>query len=234
MIITGLKCHSDCSRCTGPLQTDCITCADSKETLVNGTCQCKISSNYYKWPDGSCTSGCPSNYYRDEATVSCVNPPTNNCSAPKRFGYKASGSTYGDCMETCPTNYYASMTDMLCTTNCGTHGQYKYDGASRTCEDVCPNGFIADPSTNKCVQKCPTNYYLKLEDRDTNPMCATVCPTGWAYADLQTCVTDCPNGYFKQTLSGQNKCVKTCTNAFGDNSTNSCVTECPFPTYADP
>ena len=99
---------------------------------------------------------------------------------------------------------------------------------------MCPNGYIADPSTDTCVQKCPTNYYLKLEDRDTNPTCASSCPTGWAYANLQTCVTDCPNGYFKQNIGGQNKCVQTCTNAFGDNSTNSCVTECPFPTYADP
>ena len=38
-------------------------------------------------------------------------------------------------------------------------------------------------------------------------MCTNVCPTGWEYDDLQTCVVDCPNGYFKQQIGGENKCV---------------------------
>ena len=63
-----------------------------------------------------------------------------------------------------------------------------------------------------------------LENRDTSPTCTSNCPTGWEYTQLQECVVDCPNGYFKQTLGGHNKCVATCTNAFGDDTTNSCVT----------
>lgn len=52
------------------------------------------------------------------------------------------------------------MNQMQCTTDCGAEGQFKYDGASRTCEDVCPNGYIADPSTDTCVHKCPSGWYF--------------------------------------------------------------------------
>ena len=67
MLITGLKCHSDCATCTGPLDSDCITCSSSgSRTLVNGTCQCKISSSYYYQPGTqNCGVNCPANYYKD-------------------------------------------------------------------------------------------------------------------------------------------------------------------------
>lgn len=47
-------------------------------------------------------------------------------------------------------------------------------------------------------------------------------------------MTECPSGYFRQTLSGHNKCVSICTNAFGDPDSGNCTTSCPFPKYADP
>ena len=204
---------------------------------MDGECVCDIGNNYYAWPTDSniCHSGCPANdgWFTDDATRSCVQPPTtSNCSAPNSFGDSEDPSTYGDCVSSCPSTLYASELIMKCTDDCLSLGQYKYDGALRSCETVCPGGLFRDPSSEKCVQKCPTNYYLEIDQRDTNPYCTDTC-TDWEYPGLQICVEECPNDYFKQVISGHNKCVATCTNAFADLSTGECVTECPFPTYAD-
>ncbi len=87
--------------------------------------------------------------------------PTS-CTAPNRF---ADPST-GFCVQDCPSTYYALNSTKMCVTSCGASGEYKYDGASRSCEDICPNGFIAiaPPLTSfwACVAKCPAGWYLKL------------------------------------------------------------------------
>ena len=49
----------------------------------------------------------------------------------------------------------------------------------------------------------------------------------------------CPNGYFTQqtnpsnSVLNHNKCVSQCGSQFGDPSTASCVSSCPFPKWAD-
>ena len=66
VVITGLKCHSDCATCTGPNNTDCLTCSSSTKALYNGLCQCKNASNYWYQPGTTnCGGGCPTNYYKD-------------------------------------------------------------------------------------------------------------------------------------------------------------------------
>lgn len=42
-----LRCHSDCSTCSGPLATQCLTCQDSAKTIVNSTCVCNTAANYF-------------------------------------------------------------------------------------------------------------------------------------------------------------------------------------------
>lgn len=45
----------------------------------------------------------------------------------------------------------------------------------------------------------------------------------------------CPNGYFRQTISTVQKCVRVCVNSyFGLVSTGNCVQYCPNPFYGDP
>ena len=127
------------------------------------------------------------------------------------------------------------MKTMTCLTDCTTQSQYKYTfGASRTCEDTCPNGYIADPSTGSCVSVCPSSWYLKLEDRDTNPTCTQNCTTGFAYNTLQTCVEECPAGFFSRVISDYPKCVQVCQNGwYGNPETGACTASCPFPKYGD-
>ena len=129
---------------------------------------------------------------------------------------------------------------MKCTSNCAQFSLFYYRGASALgsrmdkCVSVCPSGLIADPSTSWCVSRCPTNWYFKLENRNSNPLCTNNCTTGYEYDNMNECVVDCPSGYFYQVVSTHNKCVQTCSNSFGDNITLDCVLFCPTPSFADP
>ena len=98
---TVLKCDSACATCTGPTANECLTCSDSNKQMVDGQCLCKTGSNkFYNFGAAisvACRTGCPdctytdgsdstNCYYRDYVRRMCVNPPTNNCSAPYSFG----------------------------------------------------------------------------------------------------------------------------------------------------
>lgn len=100
-VFSILKCHTSCATCTGPLLTDCKTCADSQKEVINGTCLCRTSSNFYYTygavSTAGCNGGCPTCtysagnpstgcYYRDTVRRMCVNPPTVTCSAPYLYG----------------------------------------------------------------------------------------------------------------------------------------------------
>lgn len=36
LVITILKCHSSCGRCSGPSSTECLTCASATKEVING------------------------------------------------------------------------------------------------------------------------------------------------------------------------------------------------------
>jgi uncharacterized Fe-S cluster protein YjdI len=227
---------------------------------VGTQCLCNTGANYwYALNDpitAACIYGCPactytpggastSCYYRDSVKRMCVNPPTNNCSAPYSFAepYELT-SSYGSCRLNCSSGKFAYPPLMKCTTNCGQFtGYYHYDGGialganMSSCVLTCPMGLIKYSPTKWCVTRCPsgtTTYFLALENRSTDPYCTSNCTTGHEYDLANECVDTCPSGYFTQTLSLHNKCVQTCSSAFGDNITRSCVQFCPTPSFADP
>jgi hypothetical protein len=99
-VFTVLRCHTDCSRCTGPADSQCTICSNSTKKLVNGSCVCNSAANYFVTVGNAatCDVGCPactysyttnstSCYYRDYTTNTCVNPPLKNCSSPFTYGY---------------------------------------------------------------------------------------------------------------------------------------------------
>ena len=47
IIVTTLACHSQCSRCKGPLATDCLVCNDTNRRFVNNSCLCNTTNGYY-------------------------------------------------------------------------------------------------------------------------------------------------------------------------------------------
>lgn len=168
IMITTLKCHSKCNRCTGPTENDCLSCNVTGYIAINKTCVCDINNDYYIQNSTKlCALGCPSGagWFRDNATRSCVKPKLINCTAPNRFGDSMGTTGYGMCVADCPAGYYASTKIMKCTQNCWVDGpnQYKFSsGASRTCEDICPAGYIKDVLNRVCVLKCPAHYYFRI------------------------------------------------------------------------
>lgn len=122
-LLTVLRCDSSCATCTGPDASQCKTCSDSAKIVVNGTCVCDSSRNYFytlgNAISSNCQVGCPacnyssgsnSNwcYYRDSIKRACVNPPTNNCTAPYSYGEPYDiYNWYGTCVQNCSSEYYA-------------------------------------------------------------------------------------------------------------------------------
>lgn len=200
---TVLACHSDCSTCSGPGSNQCNSCSDSMKRVVNGSCICNVNSNYY-YVNGStttCQTGCAycnsstnpnSCFYRDTLTARCAYPPLQNCSAPYLYGdnYQIN-NYYGTCVQNCGNNMYAIPSLMKCTSACSTFGLYNYKGAvvlgtsMWTCVSSCPSGLMLDLTTSSCVNQCPyysgntTRYFLLLENRATNPLCSSICTTGY-------------------------------------------------------
>lgn len=112
IIVTTLACHPQCSRCKGPLATDCLVCSDVNRIFVNKSCLCNTATGYYE--QGTvCQTSCTSGYYRDPMTAKCVIP--TSCTAPFRFA----DPTTGNCVSDCPTSYYAQNSTKICVTNCG-------------------------------------------------------------------------------------------------------------------
>jgi hypothetical protein len=202
-LFTVLSCHPDCSSCTGPASNQCTGCSNNQKTVKNGSCICDVSRNFYYLPGSTttCQLGCnacnsstnPSScYYRDSITATCVNPPTVNCSAPYIYGDNYNiVNYYGTCVQSCGSGYYAIPSLMKCTTTCSNFGLFSYKGATGfgtamwTCVSACPSGLILDLTTVSCVTVCPyysgntTRYYFQLENRTSNPLCVSKCPTGY-------------------------------------------------------
>ena len=77
---------------------------------------------------------------------------------------------------------------MKCTSSCSQFSLYHYNATAAfgkymaKCVDKCPSGLIAHAATMWCVTRCPGGYFLKLENRDTDPQCTDNCTTGYEYS----------------------------------------------------
>ena len=130
----------------------------------------------YKHPDDrTCEGSCTGDYYADDSTRRCVDVcPTN----PNLFGHN------NECIPECPPDWFS-------------------DNSTRTCTQLCNRtvGYLAYVPLKICVLVCPNNTYQHGDE------CIDTCPNDTApfyYKDPTTlkCVTDCPDYYFKDDLTG--------------------------------
>lgn len=157
-------------------------------------------------------------------------------------------------MTVCPSNpkLFADWTTNTCVSLCPP--TYFADNSTRTCVQTCNQsvGYIAYAPLRLCVLYCLNNTFSH------NGVCITTCPNTtnpYYYIDITTksCVSNCPDYYFKDNYLGQcvkaggcsngfyadqstRTCVEFCNNSiytYRDNTTMSCVSQCPFGTYGD-
>ena len=219
---SGSPTRKACATCFGPSSTSCVSCP---------------SGTYYFNIDNSCLSSCPNGFYPNE----------NSCARC----YQNDSPNYLD--ETCLT----------CTgpnsNQCQSCGSFQYlDSTTGKCVNTCPIGWYADPTTNKCI-----HCYQASSSSSTYQNCytctggtytdCTACLSGtFLYQDDQTCLSNCPNGWWGDLPSltckicyqytATNPTVFTCATCNGgnyyncqtcnspyflDSITNTCVQTCP-------
>ena len=236
-------CHSTCLTCSGPLDTDCLSCSGSRY-LYGSKCLTDCGEGKYGDSTTSTCKNCNSNC----KTCKTPNEP-NTCLTCRSNMYLKSNL----CTTPCTSSEYEDDQDNQCkacegtcatcfgglSTNClSCSGGLHYYEVDHTCISACPSPYFAESSTNKCYKTCPvistTTYFGRNSSRTCNPTCLTtnewpdpsdrICRT--CHSECLTCdglsnsnCLTCAAGRFLKNKM----CITTCGSRFyGDTSDNTC------------
>ena len=211
------ECHSDCSECTGPSNSECTACTDSKRTAVSGTCKC--SESYFE-DSGACKEchvSCkectgPSSSDCTSCKDSLVQLSNGECSCEEGFQMNDSGvcesicgkgfqMKSGKCESICgEAEFYeeSAKSCVACHSDCETcAGSSKYD--CKTCKDT--NAQVNQENTCECKEQ----YYAG----SNSPLTCSECPKNCKVCNSEECL-ECLSGY--QVYKG--KCSNETENFF--------------------
>lgn len=203
--------------------SNCLTCS---VTAANCTA-CSASLQYML--SNVCYSTCPSGYYPNLPTNTCI-ICTNNCSTCSSAAvcltcitnFFLNGSS---CLSSCPPVFYSSNQICLpCSnncTNCDSTGClacattfYLYTGL---CYQACPSGvYISGSICTSCASSCFTcTTYANV--------CAS-CLTGsiLPYLYSGSCLASCPTGYYSDNMVCT-RCVNPCDECTTLTTCTKCV-----------
>lgn len=160
-----------------------------------------------------CVITCPSTYYKDYATMTCLQNCYRAGTANNLNYFKYNGSDPA-CFQVCPSGTVADQLNGSCVPKCS-DGYYAHNGY---CNATCPSGFYAYNVTNLCVAVCPDGYFMNNKTGTSEGICEYACTTNLGirhYGDNSTgsCTDTCPNGTFSDPST--NMCVKFCDLAAG-------------------
>ena len=146
-------CSTACTSCTGPLSTDCQSCA----------------SGYYLQPAATaCSTTCPGGYWPDASKRVCVQCSQNCLTCDQTQADNA------HCLA-CASGLYLSGSQCLLTCPSGTYGNALANACS-PCSAQCTTCF--GPLANQCygckLYNATTYFYYSQQTS-----CLTVCPAGF-------------------------------------------------------
>ncbi|EAR88128.2 zinc finger lsd1 subclass family protein (macronuclear) [Tetrahymena thermophila SB210] len=249
-----LDCDPSCATCSGPTQTNCLSCH---------------GSNFLDSTTKSCVTTCPNGTYLNASINQCTpcdptcttcNGPSNtqcmSCTLPKYYQ-----QTSGQCVITCNINQYQDSSSATCI-NCNSSCASCSGGGQNNCLS-CSGSLFLDLNTNTCVSNCPLSYYqnsLNNQCSKCNSSCST-CNGGQINNCLScnlpllfdlasnTCTSSCSNGQYMDLLLGTcQACDQTCTTCtnggvqgcsscalplYYEVSSSSCVQSCQSNQYQD-
>ena len=162
---TCLPCSTSCKACSGPLNTNCLTCPSGNFLVISGTSFTCSTCPTGSWPDstsGVCMScdpsclTCSAGTYKD-----CLGCIGTKCFYDNQCWSKCPDGTFGvngtmTCETSCPTNtfpYEGSNTCWPCN-NC-----IKCVGIADNQCTVCPKGQLLEEG--KCVNSCSLTHFVK-------------------------------------------------------------------------
>lgn len=234
-----LKCHSDCSECSGPLNTDCISCKDPLFSVLTKELQ------------NLCLANCGSNYYLSskscfkcyENCLECKGPLDTDCLSCKNPSFKVLNKESKDvCLQDCGINYFLTSNNCLkCHDDCSVcSGTLNTDCIS--CRN--PSYLILNKeSQNLCLENCGNYYYqnsqncLKCHEKCltcSGPLitecisCETPSFTVLLKDSQNLCLENCGTGYY-QDYKNCLKCSEDCLECNGPLNTD-CLS-CKNPSF---
>ncbi|EAS00754.2 zinc finger lsd1 subclass family protein (macronuclear) [Tetrahymena thermophila SB210] len=222
-------CDASCATCSGPNNTDCITCPPGKLLYNNGGWTCVSNcpaTNYYS--DGTKCQKC------DSSCLTCSGGANNNCQTCNAgvFLYQ------NQCLASCPSNTFVSGTQCV---NC--------DGSCKTCTGAsnqqcasCDTTYLLTQGTSKsCVSNCGNSLYPNTTNHTCsscdstcfncsgpNPNQCTQC-TGNRYLQGNQCLLTCNPGFYAGANNMCVACDQTCATCSAGANTN-CLS-CQLPLY---
>ena len=175
--------------------SNCLTCITSATNCL--TCGLSGGSQMYLTPTATCSLTCPSKYYPNITTKTCLGCHSSclTCSGPlstdclscdvsggQQLYFDLSSNT---CILSCSQSYYSSGITHICNqcdTGCLSCNAVSSNTACTACNEA--NGYnLAVGSTNNCIRGCPSGQFVS-----GNPKICSSCDSNCA-----TCVTSATN-----------------------------------------
>jgi proprotein convertase subtilisin/kexin type 5 len=218
-----LVCHSSCSTCQGPMESDCLTCG-SNRTLSSGHCIVGCPHGSFQSVEGKQIT-CQ---LCDAACAECTGDGNGHCTKCKDE-YVLDGST---CTLECPKGTFRDLSIGKCSTCnkiCVT-----CNGAGPLDCTSCQKPMVLIEDTGQCASACPDVYYKASTNDGTivchkcGSSCATclgegsclTCHQG-SYLYNKACVAVCPLSTFSddQSLTCR-PCHPSCQTCSGSSETD--------------
>ena len=229
-----LLCDAKCASCTGPTNTNCITCA-ATYTLSGTTCDSTCITGYGITSTTGicvqCVSPCSGCSMTSTNCLSCISTPS------QYYLLTVSGST--SCVNTCPADNYAdpgTLTCVQCPSVCLTCSSATFCMTCASpnlfyndfCYGSCPPGTMTlATSCLACLPECLT--CINLADNCTS---CTTNGTYKAYLLGTVCFTLCPGGYYGTTNSSNftvcRPCNAVCQTCNGGGAGNCLLCNVPY------
>ena len=192
-------CHSECSICDGPSNSDCQACKNAFQSSSGSTID-------------QCLSSCSNSTDDSDQCFTC-HPQCNGCQ----------GTTNQDCLSCKESNVTNTQTQQtICVGQCET-GQY-LNTSLYSCQPCASQCISCDGPKNTQCQQCKGATMLV----GGSMVCVSSCPNGMYQSSTGMCVNcheQCSGGCSGPTNQDCNVCAS--NSVLSDNVTL-CVSDCPF------
>ena len=222
-----VACNSACATCTGPANTECLSC--NSGYLYSGQCLATCPIGYYAHSSKTCQS-CHVSSTSPFSCRSCDGGLPSNCISCTANTYLYP-NTYGQCLDPCPDGFWGDTTTWKCQP-CYNPGGSPVRKACATCFGggatsclSCPTGTYYFSVDKTCLSTCPPGYYHNGLSNPNN-LCVQCYQNNPPSSPDGTCLT-CNGPY-------SNNCLSCGNFQYLDSTTGKCVNTCPIGYYANP
>ena len=193
-------CHSECSLCDGPSNTNCQACKNAVQAAAGGS------------GIDQCLSSCPNSTSSNNQCYTC-HAQCNGCRGP----------TKQDCVSCQELNVTTSNQQLVCVEQCGMGEYFNRSLLScQPCNSQCTS--CVGPANTECLQ-CK-GASMSSGGRTT---CLSTCPSGMFQSASGTCMVChelCDGGCSGPGSTDCNACIG--NSITSDNNVTTCVADCAF------